>query len=43
MPVMTQTVVAASQYGADEHLAAEGAAVSTLASFLVIPALMLIL
>lgn len=43
MPVVTQTVVAASQYGADEQLAAEGAALSTLASFLVIPVLMLIL
>lgn len=43
MPVVTQTVVAASQYGADEQLAAEGAALSTLASFLVIPVLMLVL
>ncbi|MBE7002967.1 MAG: AEC family transporter [Ruminococcaceae bacterium] len=41
MPVVTQTVVAASQYGADEQLAAEGAALSTLASFLAIPLLML--
>ncbi|MCR5825103.1 MAG: AEC family transporter [Oscillospiraceae bacterium] len=43
MPVVTQTVVAASQYGADEQLAAKGAALSTLASFLVIPVLMLLL
>lgn len=43
MPVVTQTVVAAAQYGADERFAAEGAALSTIASFLVIPILMLIL
>lgn len=43
MPVVTQSVVAAAQYGADEQLAAEGAALSTLASFLVIPILMLFL
>ena len=43
MPVVTQTVVAAAQYGADEQFAARGAAVSTLASFVVIPVLMLIL
>ncbi|MBE6909290.1 MAG: AEC family transporter [Ruminococcaceae bacterium] len=43
MPVVTQTVVAAAQYGADEQLAAEGAALTTLASFLVIPVLMLLL
>ena len=43
MPVVTQTVVAASQYGADEQLAAEGAALSTLASFVVIPVLMILL
>ena len=41
--VVTQTVVAASQYGADERLAARGAALSTLLSFLVIPVLMLLL
>ena len=43
MPVVTQTVVAASQYGADEQFAAEGAALSTAASFVVIPVLMVIL
>lgn len=43
MPVVTQTVVAAAQYGADEQFAARGAAVSTLASFVVIPVLMLLL
>ncbi len=43
MPVVTQSVVAASQYGADDRFAAEGAALSTLASFLVIPALMVLL
>lgn len=43
MPVVTQTVVAASQYGADEQFAAEGAALSTVASFVVIPVLMTIL
>ncbi len=43
MPVVTQTVVAASQYGADERFAAKGAALTTVASFLVIPVLMLFL
>lgn len=43
MPVVTQTVVAASRYGADERLAAEGAALSTIASFIVIPVLMVLL
>ena len=43
MPVVTQTVVAAADYGADERFAAQGAALSTLACFVVIPALMLIL
>ena len=43
MPVVTQTVVAASRYGADERFAAEGAALSTIASFIVIPVLMLLL
>lgn len=43
MPVVTQTVVAAAEYGADEQLAAQGAALSTLASFIVIPVLMLLL
>ena len=43
MPVVTQTVVAASRYGADERFAAEGAALSTIASFIVIPVLMVLL
>ena len=43
MPVVTQTVVAAADYGADEEFAAQGAALSTLASFVIIPVLMLIL
>ncbi|MCR5825773.1 MAG: AEC family transporter [Oscillospiraceae bacterium] len=43
MPTVTQTVVASAQYGADEQFAARGAAVSTLASFVVIPVLMVIL
>lgn len=43
MPVVTQSVVAAAQSGADEQFAAEGAALSTLASFLVIPVLMVFL
>ena len=43
MPVVTQTVVAAADYGADEQFAAQGAALSTLACFVVIPVLMLLL
>ena len=43
MPIVTQTVVAAAQYGADEQFAARGAALSTLASFVVIPVLMVLL
>ena len=43
MPTVTQTVVAATQYGADDQFAARGAAVSTLASFIVIPVLMMLL
>ena len=43
MPVVTQTVVACAEYGADERFAAQGAAVSTLACFVVTPVLMLIL
>lgn len=43
MPVVTQTVVAAAEYGADEQFAAEGAALSTLACFVVTPALMMVL
>ena len=39
MPVVTQTVVAATEYGADERCAAQGAAITTLLSFLAIPAL----
>lgn len=42
MPIVTQTVVAASEYGADESIAAQGAAISTIASFVVIPLLMVI-
>ena len=38
-----QTVVAAAEYGADEQLAAQGAAISTLACFVVTPVLMLLL
>ena len=43
MPVVTQTVVASAEYGADERFAAQGAALSTLACFVVIPVLMLLL
>ncbi len=43
MPVVSLSVVAAAEYGADEEFAAEGAALSTLACFVAIPALMLIL
>lgn len=43
MPVLTQTVVAAAEYGADEQMAAQGIAVSTLACFVVIPVIMLLL
>ena len=43
MPVLTQTVVAATEYGGDEQLAAQGVALSTLACFVVIPVLMLLL
>lgn len=43
MPVVTQTVVAAAEYGADEQLAAQGAALSTIACFVVTPVLMLLL
>ena len=43
MTVVTQTVVAAAEYGADEEFAAQGAALSTIACFVVIPVLMLIL
>ncbi len=43
MPVLTQTVVASAEYGADEQLAAQGIAVTTLACFIVIPVIMLLL
>lgn len=43
MPVVTQTVVASAEYGADEQFAAQGAALSTLACFVVIPVLMILL
>lgn len=43
MPVVTQTVVAASEYGADEQYAAQGCALTTLACFVVTPVLMLLL
>lgn len=43
MPVVTQTVVAAAEYGADEACAAQGAALTTILSFVVIPGLTLVL
>ena len=43
MPVLTQAVVASTEYGGDERLAAQGVAITTLACFVVIPALMLLL
>lgn len=43
MPVLTQSVVAATEYGGDEELAAQGVAISTLLCFIVIPVLMLLL
>ena len=43
MPVVTQTVVAATEYGADEQFAAQGAALSTIACFFVTPVLMMLL
>lgn len=43
MPVVTLSVVAASEYGADEHFAARSAAISTIGSFFVIPILMIFL
>ena len=43
MPVVTISVVAASEYGADEQMAAQGAAITSLASFVVIPILMVLL
>ena len=43
MPVMTQTVVFAADMGEDEHYAVIGMASSTVASFLVIPILMMLM
>ena len=43
MPVLTQSVVAATEYGGDEELAAQGVAISTLLCFITIPILMLLL
>lgn len=43
MPVVTQTVVAAAEYGADEACAAQGAALTTILSFVAIPVLTLVL
>lgn len=43
MPIVTQTVVAATEYGADEKLAAQGAATTTVACFAVIPILMVLM
>lgn len=43
LPVVTQTVVGAAEYHADEKLAAQGVAVSTLASFFVLPLLNVLL
>lgn len=43
MPIVSQTVVAAAEYGADEQFAARGAAISTLANFFVIPVLMIMI
>ena len=43
MPVLTQAVVAATDYGGDEELGAQGVAISTLLCFITIPLLMLFL
>lgn len=43
MPTMTQTVVLSSMLGADENYAALGAAISTLATFGVVPIIMMLL
>jgi len=43
MPVMTQSVIVAQTYGADDQFAALGAVVTTLASLVVIPAYVIIL
>ncbi len=42
MPVLNTSVVAAAEYGADEQLAAQGIALTTLASFVWIPVLSII-
>jgi hypothetical protein len=42
MPTMTQTVVLSTMLGADENYAAQGAAISAIACFGVVPILMLI-
>lgn len=43
LPVLTSTVVAATEYGADEACAARGIAVSTIAAFITIPIWMVLL
>lgn len=43
LPVVTQVTVLAGAYGADEQYAASGACLSTLASFITIPVLMVIM
>lgn len=43
MPVLSMSVVYASAFGADEKFAAQGAAITTLLSFLAVPALVLLL
>ena len=43
MPVLTQAVVASTEYGGDERMAAQGVAISTLACFVVTPVLMVLL
>ena len=42
LPVVTQVTVMAGTYGADDKYAATGACLSTLASFITIPILMLL-
>ena len=43
MPCMGMSVAYSTEYGADEQFAAEGVALSTVACFVVIPLLMLLL
>ncbi|MDY3282788.1 AEC family transporter [Dysosmobacter sp.] len=43
MPVVSMTVVVSTEYGADEQMAAQGAALTTIACFVVIPVLMMII